>query len=72
MDTVIQFLKDHLITPIFDLLTPMLSHWETLSSNPRVLAAVALLLGAFLIVVGARLPAQRRLTRLPPVWRRRG
>lgn len=55
MDTVIQFLKDHLITPVFDVLTPMLGYWETLSANPRVLAAVALLLGAILISVGARL-----------------
>ncbi len=55
MDAVIQFLKDHVTTPVFDLLTPMLSHWETLSANPRILAAVALLLGAILIIVGARL-----------------
>ncbi|HLA21052.1 MAG TPA: hypothetical protein VJZ74_06305 [Pseudolabrys sp.] len=55
MDTVIQFLKDHVTTPVFDVLNPMLGHWEALSANPRVLAAVALLLGAILIIVGARL-----------------
>ena len=55
MDAVIQFLREHLITPVFEVLNPMHVHWEALSANPRILAAVALMLGAILVLVGARI-----------------
>jgi hypothetical protein len=53
---VLDWLTNHLVQPLFAQIPPsLIAQWETLGGNPRILAAVCILLGATLTGVGARL-----------------
>ena len=53
---VLNWLTDHLVQPLFAQIPPsLITQWEALGTNPRILAAACVLLGALLTGVGARL-----------------
>jgi len=53
---VLDWLTNHLVAPLFAQIPPaLITQWEALGANQRMLAAIGILLGATLMAVGARL-----------------